>query len=154
MYSPGNRFPFSDWMVDLVIIDVIYTIVIVRFCCSKNSLLLTEAYTQNCRVRIHEKNSGDAVRRLGTIIQTNFCAQSWASIRHSVWKWSVEIRYPGALPPVLEYFRRVFSPGRSTDCPWVSEDAIASTSTSIIICQLLLWPQLHLWLMKYSSITC
>ena len=98
-------------MVDLVIIDVIYTIVIVRFCRSKNSLLLTEAYTQNCRVRIHEKNSGDAVRRLGTIIQTNFCAQSGASIRHSVWKWSVEIRYPGALPPVLEYFRRVFSPG-------------------------------------------
>ena len=27
-----------------------------------------------------------------------------------------------ALPPVLENFRRAFSPG-PTDCPWVSEDA-------------------------------
>ena len=27
------------------------------------------------RVRIHEKNSGDAVSRLGTIIQSIFCAQ-------------------------------------------------------------------------------
>ena len=74
------------------------------------------------RVRTHEKNSGDAVRRLGTIIQSIFCAQSGASIRLTVWKWSGESRYPGALPPMLENFRRAFSPG-PTDCPWVSEDA-------------------------------
>ena len=73
------------------------------------------------RVRIHEKNSGDAVRRLGTMIQRISCAQSGASIRLTVWKWSGESRYPGAFPPVLENFRRAFSPG-PTDCPWVSED--------------------------------
>ena len=72
-------------------------------------------------VRTHEKNSEDAVRRLGTIIQRIFCAQSGASIRLTVWKWSGESRYPGALPPVLENLRRAFSP-RPTDCPWVSED--------------------------------
>ena len=65
---------------------------------------------------------GDAFRRLGTIIQSNFCAQSRASIRLTVWKWSGESRYPGAFPPVLENFRRAFSPG-PTDRPWVSEDA-------------------------------
>ena len=73
------------------------------------------------RVRTHENNSGETVRRLGTIIQSIFCAQSGASIRLTVWKWSCESRYPGALPPVLENFRRVFSPG-PTDCPRVSED--------------------------------
>ena len=51
-----------------------------------------------------------------------FCAQSRASIRLTVWKWSGESRYPGAFPPVLENFRRAFSPG-PTDRPWVSEDA-------------------------------
>ena len=40
----------------------------------------------------------------------------------TVWKWSGESRYPGALPPVLENFRRAFSPG-PTYRPWVSEDA-------------------------------
>ena len=73
------------------------------------------------RVRTHEKNSRETVRRLGTIIQSIFCAQSGASIHLTVWKWSGESRYPGALPPVLENFRRAFSPG-PTDCPWVSED--------------------------------
>ena len=73
------------------------------------------------RVRTHEKNSGDAVRRLGTIIQNIFCAQSGASIRLTVWKWSGESRYPGAFPPVLENFCCAFSPG-PTDRPWVSED--------------------------------
>ena len=73
-------------------------------------------------VRTHKKNSGDAVRRLGTIIQGIFCAQSEASIRLTVWKWSCESRYPGALPPLRENFRRAISPG-PTDCPWVSEDA-------------------------------
>ena len=72
-------------------------------------------------VRTRKKNSGDAVRRLGTIIQSIFCAQSGANIRLTVWKWSGESRYPASLPPVLENFRRAFSPG-PTDCPWVSED--------------------------------
>ena len=36
-----------------------------------------------------QKNSGDAVRRLGTIIQSIFFAQSGATIRLTVWKWSV-----------------------------------------------------------------
>ena len=71
------------------------------------------------RVRTHDKNSGETVRRLGTIIQSIFCAQSGASIRLTVWKWSGESRYPRSLPPVLENFRRAFSPG-PTDCPWVS----------------------------------
>ena len=73
------------------------------------------------RVRTHEKNSGETVRRLGTITQSIFCAQSGASIHLTVLKWSCESRYPGALPLVLENFRRAFSPG-PTDCPWVSED--------------------------------
>ena len=79
----------------------------------------------NARVRFHEKNSGETVRRLGTIIQSIFCAQSGTSIRLTVWKWSGENRYPGAFPPVLENFRRAFSPG-PTDCPWVSEDVFDS----------------------------
>ena len=54
------------------------------------------------RVRTHEKNSRDAVRRLGTIIKSIFCAQPWASIRLTVWKRSGETLYPGALPSVLE----------------------------------------------------
>ena len=68
------------------------------------------------RVRTHEKNSGETVRRLGTIIQCIFCAQSGASIRLTVWKWSGESRYSGAFPNVLENFRRAFSPD-PTDRP-------------------------------------
>ena len=78
-------------------------------------------------VRTHEKNSGDAVRRLGTIIQSIFCAQSGANIRLTVWKWSGESWYPGAFPPVLENFRCAFSPG-PIDRPWVSEDESLSES--------------------------
>ena len=70
------------------------------------------------RVRTHEKNSGDAVRWLGTIIQSIFCAQSGASIRLIVWKWTSESRYPGAFPPVLKNFCRAFSPCL-TDRHWV-----------------------------------
>ena len=81
------------------------------------------------RVRTHEKNSGDAVRRLGIIIQSIFFAQSGASIRLTVWKWSGESRYPGAFPPVLEKFRRAFSPG-PTDLPWVSEDVLSQAQVS------------------------
>ena len=44
------------------------------------------------RVRTHEKNSEDAVRRLGTIIQSIFGAQSGANIGFIVWKWSGESR--------------------------------------------------------------
>ena len=61
-------------------------------------------------VRTHKKNSGDVVPRLGTIIQSMFCAQSGASIRLTVWKWSRESWYTGALPPVLENFLRAFTP--------------------------------------------
>ena len=67
------------------------------------------------RVRNHQLKLGDAVRRLGTILQSIFCAQSSASIRLAVWKWSGESF-------VLETaFRRAFSPDPA-DCPWVSED--------------------------------
>ena len=79
----------------------------------------------NRRVRTQEKNPGDAVRRLGTIIPSIFCAQSGASIRLTVWKWSGVSRYLGAFPPVLENFRRAFSPC-PTDCPWVSEHGKAT----------------------------
>ena len=61
------------------------------------------------RVRTHEKNSGETVRRLGTIIQSIFCAQSGADIHLNFWKELGESRYPGALSPDL------------TDCPWVSK---------------------------------
>ena len=57
------------------------------------------------RVRTHEKNSGDAVRRLGTIIQSIFCAQSGASSRLTVWKQSGESRYTGA---VFRLFLKTF----------------------------------------------
>ena len=81
-----------------------------------------QLWRRNSRhVRTHEKKSGETVHPLGTIIQSIFCAQSGASIRLTVWKWSGESRYPGAFPPVLENFRRAFSPG-PTDRPWVSED--------------------------------
>ena len=73
------------------------------------------------RVRNHEKNSGETVRRLGTIIQSIFCAPSGAGIGLNFWKELGESRYPGTLSPVLENFRPALSPG-PTDCPWVSED--------------------------------
>ena len=46
--------------------------------------------------------------------------------RLTVSKWSSESRYPGALPSVLENFRRAFSLGPA-DCPWVSENALTQT---------------------------
>ena len=69
------------------------------------------------RVRTHEKNSGESVRRLGTIIQSIFCA----GICLNFWKQFGESRYPGAFLPLLENFRPDFSPDL-TDCSWVSED--------------------------------
>ena len=77
----------------------------------------------SCHVQTHEKNSGDAVRWLGTIIQSIFCAQSGASIRLAVWKWSGESPYPGALPPMVENFCHTVSPS-PTDRPWVSDDEV------------------------------
>ena len=82
------------------------------------------------RVRTHENNSGDAVRRLGKIIQSIFCAQSGASIRMTVWKWSGESRHTGVFPSVPENFCRAFSPG-PTDRPWVSEDGVTFTFPSL-----------------------
>ena len=73
-------------------------------------------------VRTHEKNSLRCVRRLGTITQSIFCAQSGAGIGLNFWKWSGESRCPGALSLLLENFRPAFPPDL-TDCPWVSEDA-------------------------------
>ena len=78
------------------------------------------------RVRTHEKNSGEAVRRLGTIIQSIFCAQSGAGIRLNFWKWSGESRYPGALSPVLKNFRPPYSPEGTT------RSGIASVQTSLL----------------------
>ena len=88
------------------------------------------------RVRTHEKNSGETVRRLGTIIQSIFCAQPGAGIRLNFWKQFGKSRYLGALSPVLENFRPVFSPNL-TDYPWVSEDDQRRTkqkTLSIYIC--------------------
>ena len=79
-------------------------------------------------------NSRQELRRncspIGHNNTKHFCAQSGASIRLTVWKWSGESRYPRSLPPVLENFRRAFSPG-PTDCPWVSEDVLADGSRQI-----------------------
>ena len=55
---------------------------------------------------------------------TNSRQELRKTVRLTVWKRSGESRYPRALPPVLENFRRAFSPG-PTDCPWVSEDVLA-----------------------------
>ena len=74
-------------------------------------------------VRTHEKNLLRCVRRLGTIVQSIFCAQSGAGIRLNFWKWSVESRYPGALSPVIKTFVPPFLLTRLT-APWVSEDDI------------------------------
>ena len=86
------------------------------------------------RVRTHEKNSGETVRRLGTIIQSIFCAQSGAGIRLNFWKLFGESRYPGALSPVLENFRPAFSPD-PTDSPWVSQDERSSRPK----CEIISW---------------
>ena len=87
------------------------------------------------RVRTHQKNWGETVHRLGTIIQSIFCAQSGTGIRLNFWKQFGESRYPGALSPVLENFHRALSPD-TTDCPWVSEDEFefARTKSFSLIC--------------------
>ena len=88
----------------------------------------------------HTKRTQEmCVRRLGTIIQSIFCAQSGAGIRLNFWKWSGESRYPGALSPVLENFRLAFSPD-PTDCPWVSEDVFICDSHQLLINSAWQWP--------------
>ena len=79
------------------------------------SFLTACIYRDNSRhVRTHEENLLRCVRRLGTIIQSIFCAQSGAGIRLNFWKWSVESRYPGALSPVIKTFVPPFLPTRLT----------------------------------------
>ena len=56
------------------------------------------------RVRTHEKNSGETVRRLGNIIQSTFCAQSGAGIRLNFWKCPVRVGTQGLFRPYLKTF--------------------------------------------------
>ena len=61
------------------------------------------------RVRIDEKNSDDAVCRLGKIIQIIFFAQSGVSIRLTFWKW-VRVSAQGLdFCPCLKTSSRIFS---------------------------------------------
>ena len=56
-------------------------------CSHKLGERTVQVWQNNSRcVRAHEKNSGETVRRLGTIIQSIFCAQSGAGIRLNFWK--------------------------------------------------------------------
>ena len=61
------------------------------------------------------KRTQEVLFRFGTIIQSIFSAQSEVNMCLTVWKWSGESQYPGVLLPVLEFFRRAFSPPL-TDC--------------------------------------
>ena len=102
-------------------------------CTHKLGELTGQMWRDNSRrVRTHKNNSRETVRRLGTIIQSIFCAQSGASIGLNFWKWFGKSQYPGALPPVLENFRSAFSPD-PTDCPWVSEDAFSPVFVNILL---------------------
>ena len=53
----------------------------------------------------------------------------------TVWKFSSESLYSGALSPVLETFHRAFSPD-PTDCPWVSEDGTYPGPQYLIACKI------------------
>ena len=68
------------------------------------------------RVRTHDKNSGETVRRLSTIIQSIFLCPIRSQHPFEFLEMFGESRYPGALSPVLENFRRVLSPD-PTNCP-------------------------------------
>ena len=90
----------------------------------------------NCgEIKLSCTNSRKELRRNCSPIGNNntkhliFCAQSGANILLTVWKWSGDSRYPGALLPMLENFRRAFLPG-PTDCPWVSEDVVSHVSSA------------------------
>ena len=79
------------------------------------------------RLRTHEKNSGDAVRRLGTIIQSNcLCPiRSQHSLdRLEMVRWESVPR--GFSACAWKLSSRLFS--RPTDRPWVSEDGVATVS--------------------------
>ena len=89
------------------------------------------------RVRTHEKNSGDSVRRFGIIIQKFFCAQSGASIDRLVGNGLVS-RYPRALLPALENFVRALFPD-PTDCPWISEDGRPHVNYWVTRRTLIIW---------------
>ena len=56
-------------------------------------------------LKTHESDSEVTLRRLVTITQKYFFAQSGVSIRGAVWKWSGETRFPGPLATSLENFR-------------------------------------------------
>ena len=60
--------------------------------------------------RNRAKNSGETIRRLGTIIQSIFCAQSGAGIRYS----SVGVGTQGLVCPYLKTFIPPFLPTRLT----------------------------------------
>ena len=79
------------------------------------SLYQTESFLTACFSLVHEpdKPLWENNSRCCSPIGHNhiFCDQSGANIHLTIWKWSGESRYPGALPPLLENFRRAFSPG-------------------------------------------
>ena len=112
---------FSQCQIELLLLivsetffdsSVVSSFLVTKACWTNRAL---ELWRENSRrVRTHERNSGETVHRLGTVVQSIFCAQSGASIRLTVWECSGESRYPGAFPPVLENFRHAFSPGRLT----------------------------------------
>ena len=72
------------------------------------------------RVRTHEKNSGETVSRLGTIIQSIFCP---IRSQHSLDRLEIVLweRVPRG-SSTRAWNHRAFSPG-PTACPWVSGDA-------------------------------
>ena len=75
----------------------------------------------SCRVRTQQKNSGDGVYRLGTIIQSILCTQSTWPFGNSL----VRVGTQGIFRPCLKtIFCRAFSPD-PTDCLWLSEDALS-----------------------------
>ena len=66
------------------------------------------------RVRTHEENSGETVRRLGTIIQNIFCAQSGDSIRLTSGNGPVRVGTKGLFRLYLKCFVAPFLPARLT----------------------------------------
>ena len=80
-------------------------------------------------VRTHEKISGDAVRRLGTIIQSIFCAQLGARICLTVW-------YPGLFRLCLKTLVAPFLPARLTapGSPRMVHISLATNSISKPFC--------------------
>ena len=69
--------------------------------------------------RAQEKNSGDAVRRLGTIIQSIFVPSQEPAFAYG----PVRVGTQGLFRLCLKTFVAPFLPAR-LDCPWVSEGLI------------------------------